>query len=414
MRKIWGYFFSLTLLGVGVGFGVGLFQRLVSWVVGWSQAFFAFSAPIPWLVFIVAILLGLGAYWIGKVEPSAKGSGVPFLEHSLEEHLPFRYWRTLPMMLLNCFLSFFGGLPLGSEGPSVLTGGILGMALNDWRQESNSDWVAMGAAAGFGSAFLSPLAGWVYCIEETLESFRWRVALQMAYVALISWCAALLIAPPLHFSFSMVGPFTYEEIPLLIAIILGSILLGRVFVFVLLYVRDWQASHWKEGSRWIALLVVFVVSGLISLFSPSIGGSGGSLWLLFQDMPSLGILVIFLLVRLGMIVFTANSGAAGGLVFPIFSLGLLYGLVLLEVSKGWFGYGGEQSSMILLLSMVGIYAVVTKTPWTAAALAITFVPSWYAIVPILFVMMLIAFFDRKTHTRCLYDELKARMSTHGD
>ena len=410
MRKIWGYFFSLTWLGVLVGLGVGLFQRMVSWVIGWSQAFLTFSSQAPWLVLVLASLLGLGAYWIGQKEPSAKGSGVPFLEHSLEEHLPFRYWRTLPMMLINCFLSFFGALPLGSEGPSVLTGGIIGMALTNWRHEDHSDWVAMGAAAGFGSAFLSPLAGWVYCIEETLESFRWRIAMQMAYVALVSWGMALLVAPPLHFSFSMVTPFGYHEIPLLIAIIIGSILLGRLFVWVLLHVRDWQATHWSQRNRLIALLAIFTISGFIALYVPAIGGSGGSIGILLEDMPSLGILIVFLMVRFVMIVFTANSGAAGGLVFPIFSLGLFYGLVLLEVSMGWFGYGGEQASMILLLSMVGIYAVVTKTPWTAAALAITFVPTWYAILPILFVIILIAFLDRKTHTRCLYDELKARMS----
>ena len=94
--------------------------------------------------------------------------------------LPFKWFETLVGTLFGSFISFFAGLPLGSEGPAVLIGtSIEGMC--DGISRSKSAWgryiMTGGAGAGFAVATGAPLTAMLFTLEEIHKKFTQMLVL---------------------------------------------------------------------------------------------------------------------------------------------------------------------------------------------------------------------------------------------
>ena len=77
-------------------------------------------------------------------------------------------------MIVNSYIAFFTGLPLGNEGPSVLIGTALGRGTNNLFNRTPAwDRYVMtgGAAAGFAVATGAPATGIIFALEEVHKRF---------------------------------------------------------------------------------------------------------------------------------------------------------------------------------------------------------------------------------------------------
>ena len=113
------------LTGIVVGALIFLFRLAAEKLTEFSRQIYAAVRAEPLfipLLFIGLILCALAMALLHRYAPSAKGGGIPRSEGILRGILPLRAGRTLLATLGGSFLSFFCGLPLGSEGPSVLSG----------------------------------------------------------------------------------------------------------------------------------------------------------------------------------------------------------------------------------------------------------------------------------------------------
>jgi chloride channel 7 len=117
---------------------------------------------------LVACLLVL------RVSPAAGGSGIPDIKAFLNGNLlpGFLSRRTLLVRLVGVILVISSGVIAGPEGPMAHVGVILsvlvpqvilGRQLND---RQTYDFAAVGSGIGIASAFLAPIAGTLFALEE--------------------------------------------------------------------------------------------------------------------------------------------------------------------------------------------------------------------------------------------------------
>lgn len=83
------------------------------------------------VMFVALVGLALAMAFIIKGAPAVAGGGIPTAEGILRGLITFRWLRTFLSMILNSYIAFFAGLPLGNEGPSVLIGTSLGRGTNN-------------------------------------------------------------------------------------------------------------------------------------------------------------------------------------------------------------------------------------------------------------------------------------------
>ena len=77
--------------------------------------------------------------------------------------------------LISGIIAIGSGFPLGPEGPSVQMGGSVAWQMAKWLKAPTAFRrviVAAGGGAGIAAVFSAPLGGFVYAIEELLNSAR--------------------------------------------------------------------------------------------------------------------------------------------------------------------------------------------------------------------------------------------------
>ncbi|MBR2328643.1 MAG: chloride channel protein, partial [Clostridia bacterium] len=136
--------FPILVYGAGVGLVTGAliwaYTLAVEFVCEKSREVYLFVQSNPLfspLLFIGLLLLATLSWLNIRRTPEVSGSGVPFSEGVMRGLLPMKWYKVLPSMIFGSLLSFIGGLPLGSEGPSVLIGACVGNAVNDVGRKSN-------------------------------------------------------------------------------------------------------------------------------------------------------------------------------------------------------------------------------------------------------------------------------------
>lgn len=129
------------------------------------------------------------------VMPSAAGSGIPDVMAYLNGVMFPRIFniRNLVVKTLSCILAVSAGLPVGTEGPMIHMGSLIGAGLPTGRSRSlrcsatsifdvfrnprdQRDFISAGAACGLTSAFSSPLGGMLFVLEEMATHFSVRLA----------------------------------------------------------------------------------------------------------------------------------------------------------------------------------------------------------------------------------------------
>ena len=126
------------------------------------------------LVFVSLILLSLIMYFVHKKIPETKGGGIPKSEGVLRGTLKFRSFLTLIGTFFGSMISYMAGVPVGTEGPSVLIGTSVGDLCNKATKKDKALGRYIdtgGAAAGFAVATGAPLSGILFALEEIHKRF---------------------------------------------------------------------------------------------------------------------------------------------------------------------------------------------------------------------------------------------------
>lgn len=371
--------------GLLVGTIVYFFKFVAEWLTEKSIEIYHAAQANPWIAVAVvagAVALAFVAWLLQRWAPETKGGGIPRAEGVLRGILTFRWLRTAIAVVVNSWISYFAGLPLGSEGPSVLLGTAIGggtcklpLSHDSW----NRYIMTGGACAGFAVATAAPVTGILFALEEAHKRFTPMIFLMAMSSVLFGvtasnlWGLALGHQPaPLFDVASFMGEFHMEHIwiPLVLGIAVAAVACGyNLFVFLVGKLYD---TKLKKIPHWAKLVIVFVltaVTGLIAFgnFNGTdalFGGGGLIVKLADAEKFTWGIIFALLVIRFFTIAFATSSGATGGVFIPMLSIGALLGALMGKLFLV-MGMPDELYGTVVMLSMSAFMGATTRAPLTA-------------------------------------------------
>ena len=345
--------------------------------------------------FIVLPLFGLiggaiSGFLIKNIAPAAKGSGVcqimGFLRH---KRVPMNL-RVGLVKLISGIIAIGSGFPLGPEGPSVQMGGSVAWQMARWLKAPvafRRVIVAAGGGAGIAAVFSAPIGGFIYAIEELLNSARPVVLLLVIVTTFIADSSAIFLQGGYNEATFKID-FSFSPNDFIYLVILGLII-GIFAEFYCKYVLMMQ-NLGKKIYRNKFVLKMSMCGFILGMIYSLLGDEFHDLDKLkqiiatqnidisvnpSQDIFIWAILVVFILfITSGL---AAATGAPGGLFYPMLILGGAIGLII-------GGFIPENAPSTYVFAGMGAFvAGCSRTPITAMFLAFALTKNLIILKPVL-------------------------------
>lgn len=352
---------------------------------------------------VLPVLGGLGGFLsatlIEKFAPAAKGAGVSHIIAYLRHKAVPMGLRVGMVKLFAGIIAIGSGFPLGPEGPAVQMGGSVAWKMAKWLKAPigfRRVIVAAGGGAGIAAVFSAPIGGFIYAIEELLNSAR-PVVLLLVVVTTFwadTW-ADLFQAIGLdqdaggfinNIGFQLERTYTpnINFLPIDFVYLIGlGILLGGLAEIYCQYVLRMQGLGNKlfKNKAVIRMTLAGVFLGLIYSYLPETFHNIEGLQKLIvnesQTFPMAISIFIVLFISSGI---AAASGAPGGLFYPMLTLGSAVGLSGQIAISTLTGYA---PTTFIFAGMGGFVAGCSRTPLTAMFLAFALTKNLLILKPLL-------------------------------
>lgn len=367
------------LTGVLTGGSIFLFKFLAGRIETLSRSLYTLATESRLAILLVFLVLTASAFlmsFLHKAVPECKGGGIPRSEGILRGILSFRWAKTLLGTFFGSLLSFFAGLPCGSEGPAVLIGTSLGCMIGSCSKKYrgwNRYIMSGGAGAGFAVATGAPLSGILFALEEIHKRFSPMLLLTVSTAVLSAsgvnqlLCSSFAISPSL---------FTLDLLPSFSLAQTGYLLLLAVLIFVAVALFDGSillfghiTSHSpKSGRIPRKLLITFLIGGYFCLVLPDAAYSGHHLINhILENHMTVSLLLVLFLIRLAMMLLITDSGATGGIFIPTLAIGALSAALIAKLLV-LFGMPADFSTAVIFLGMCAFIGGTLRAPLTASVL----------------------------------------------
>ena len=363
---------------------VTAFKYAAELTVDASKKIYSFVISNP--IWLPCLILGAGA--IGLVaslllsrSDSCRGGGIPTSVAAIRGLTGFNWILSIILLPFSALLTFFAGVPLGTEGPAVQMGTAVGDGVvrvlggskdRAWRRYIMTG----GAAAGFSMATGAPITAILFSMEELQKRFS-PLLLTVASVSVVTSRITMHLLALLGIgSESLFQIETFHTLP--IKLVYAPILLGLAcgmasILFTLSYheVDRLMKRVLKRLSTKIKFPIIFSLTALIGFFVSEILWSGHSLIDSLLETENIWyILIITLLVR-ALLMMTANTaGVTGGIFLPTLAFGALIGALLSDGLIAIGALSADYKALMIVLGMVAFLGSTSRIPITASVLAI--------------------------------------------
>jgi len=390
---------SLLLTGLGASITSIFFKTGIYFINNWRLALLDQFSSIAVLPIFGALGGAIAGYLIKNIAPAAKGSGVSqimgFLRH---KKVPMNIKVGL-VKLVSGIIAIGSGFPLGPEGPSVQMGGSVAWQMAKWLKAPTAFRrviVAAGGGAGIAAVFSAPLGGFIYAIEELLNSARPVILLLVVITTFIADSSADIIqalgldpkAGGFDFNIGFLIQKEYDPsvffLPVdFIYLVLLGIIIGICAETYSRYVLLMQnlGKKWYENKFVLKMSICGFILGSIYSFLPSTFHNLDELQkVIAEQNTSIGIALLAVLVLFVTTGLAAASGAPGGLFYPMLTLGGSIGLIMgswVEIATG------HAPSTYIFAGMGAFVAGCSRTPITAMFLAFALTKNLLIMKPVL-------------------------------
>ena len=391
--------FSLLLTGLGASITSISFKTGIYFINNWRLALLDQFPSIAVLPIFGALGGAIAGYLIKNIAPAAKGSGVSqimgFLRH---KKVPMNI-RVGLVKLISGIIAIGSGFPLGPEGPSVQMGGSVAWQMAKWLKAPTAFRrviVAAGGGAGIAAVFSAPLGGFVYAIEELLNSARPVILLLVIITTFIADSSADIIqalgldpkAGGFDFNLGFLIQKEYDPSVFFLPIdFIYLVLLGIIIgIFAELYSRfvllmQNLGKKWYKNKFVLKMSICGLILGSIYAFLPNTFHNLDELQkIIAEQNTSIGIALLAVLVLFITTGLAAASGAPGGLFYPMLTLGGSIGLIMgswVEIATG------HAPSTYIFAGMGAFVAGCSRTPITAMFLAFALTKNLLIMKPVL-------------------------------
>lgn len=360
----------LILIGVFSGLIVGLYQLGIQNIVKVST--FMYSSKDAFILAILIFLVGFCTVFNNILifyDKNIDGSGIPSMKLSRRLKKPCSFLKDIPTMVLNSYSSTFTGFTLGSEGPSVVLSSKVSSTINSIFKNENETYDELAEGVGFGSAFLSPLAGLCYSIEESLESkLNFKKILSMVIMMLSAFLITSLINHNHLLSVSSFQNIELKDSYIFLLLLIINLLVSLTFIKIMLFLRAFCIKNKANLFIKFRSIPLYIITFFLNLFLLDFMQSGGKLINSISDYRTIYIVILILLLRLALTAASGSGDITGGLVIPIMALGAINGQIISLISTNLFGLSSDYHQLIALISALMLFAFTIQTPFTAIAL----------------------------------------------
>ena len=329
-----------------------------------------------WPVVVVPTLGGLAVGLLRRYGGEL-GPGLPSLMAMADGALPAQ--PRLPLLrLLGASVSLGSGASLGPEGPSVESGGNLGLWValrGGLSPQSQKALVAAGVAAGLAAGFKAPIAGVFFAFEGSFSAIQGRPSLRAVLVAAV---ASSLVTQLLLGDTPILRLPAYEvrsplELPLYLGLGLVASLMSWALVSLLAAGRSERLQTWlAKLPPGVPTAVGGACVGLIALGFPQVLGVG------YDTVEALlgsngGVPLLTLVVLLGVKLLATGISNATGFVGGGFAPALVLGAVLGNCYGQLLGESGlhlpvAEPPAYAMVGMAAVLAGSARAPLTALLL----------------------------------------------
>lgn len=377
------------IVGAFVGVVVTLFNLGAEYLVEYSSRMYDWFYDNPYYIPLLFLALAAAAMFMALVHsriPEVRGSGVPQTEGVMRGFFTFRWLRVLISTIVLSFVSFFSGLPLGSEGPSVQIGAttaagaskLVGARLS-WQRYL----ITAGAGAGLSVAFNAPLTGLVFSLEEGHKKITPTLLLTCSNAIIFGTLVYRLLNFAIYGSWKAHVLFELSSLDirfdnfnlywmlLLLGLVVGFC--AVLFNILLIRTQKWTDKLGKKFPYWARLLLAFTVTGAVGLIpvinSALYGGSSVIKEIYATADFSWYVIMAVLVVKVILLLLCYNSGATGGLFIPMLALGALIGSLVGKMFLS-IGMSANYYPMMVCVGMTTFFAASVRTPITATVLIV--------------------------------------------
>jgi H+/Cl- antiporter ClcA len=345
-------------IGAIVGSATSLFLSLLSRGLSLTS-----YIPTPYLLLPIALFFS--HLIIHYLSPDSEGHGTEKVISAIHRRSGNIRFRVVPIKLIATIITLAFGGSAGKEGPCAQIGAALSSGIAKLFRFSKLDrktLVICGISAGFAAVFGTPIAGAIFGVEVL---FVGRLMYSVLLPSFVSGMVSYQVASLWGVSFDQ---FAIPVIPdFSLSLFLTIIFVGCIFGILsvlLIHILNWGGDWSKKLSVWPPLRGIIggvLLIGIAEMVSPDYLGLG--LHTIDAVLHGQHVAWYAPLVKMITTSITLGSGGSGGILTPIFFVGVTSGAVLGDVL-------GLPMIAMAAIGFVSLLAGAANTPIAACILAV--------------------------------------------
>lgn len=348
-----------VLIGLLVGASTTAFLKLLKLSVDYCAHYPYFFLSLP-ATFLLCTFL------VNYLAPESKGHGTEKVIEAIHKRSGRIPAWVVPIKLFNTIITIASGGSVGKEGPSGQIGAGLASLFSDILRLNDADRKKLaicGISAGFAAVFGTPISGAIFGLEVLyVGAVMYDVMLPSFIAGIIAFkvCSALGITY-FHSNVSFIPAFTnsFFLIVMIAGIFFGSVsfLFIEFFRYTERFVSKWKLNEYLKNIMGGALMVGLIFlcstrySGLgLDVIEKELNGQQTAFWYDF-------------LLKIIFTTITLSFGGSGGVVTPMFFIGVTAGSffgTVLHVDNATFA----------AIGMVSLLSGAANTPIAASIMAL--------------------------------------------
>ena len=331
---------------------------------------------------------GLGAYLlVFFVVPTARGTGVNYTKtavYASDGYIPF---RSVLGKFFTCTLSIGTGNPMGPEDPALQMGAgiasLLGRVFHLTRDHMRLI-APIGAAAGIGAAFNTPIAAVLFVMEEVMSAWNAGV---LGSIVLSSVSAVVVsrwfLGDEVLYQVPEIEVGDYSELLLYAAIGAVGGWLSALFCRHAIRLRGRILKLSERRRIWLPAIAGLTV-GIFGMFAPEMMGAGyqvidGAL----HDRFPWNFLLVLGVLKLLSTALCFGCGTPGGLFAPTLFVGAMLGGGLAGLAQLVWPLSTSSVGAYVLVGIGVFFAGVFRAPMTSVFMVFELSASYVVILPVM-------------------------------
>ena len=367
------------IVGIGTGLLIFLFQLSASKVIALSGSIYAavreHPSALPLLIAGAAVL-GLIASIILKKVPDCRGGGIPTAIALLRGLTTFHWFKSIVFVFGSAMLTYLGGIPLGTEGPSVQMGTAVGRGIARKHPAWKRYIMTGGSCAGFAAATGAPITGILFAFEEAHRHISPMLFLVSSIAVLAASTVMQLLCPLAGMDYALFSfhnmaslPLKYLWAALIVGVVVGFSAAG--FTIAYRVIRRFVRQTLGNVPFIVKIVSIFTVVSVIGFFSADCLGSGhGLVDELVEGHGRWYRLILFLCIRALLLLIANNADVTGGLFVPTLAFGAILGALCGEFMTGLCILPEEHYALMVLIGIAAFLSSASRTPLMALAFSV--------------------------------------------